>query len=118
MVGGLYDGAARPPGAGEPGVSGSRTYESRGPVPVITGGAVSGVTIPVATTSCTATGKVAGSMTRSDTATLSVDAVAIAALIRQDTGTIVARQVIVAVPHGAVAFSVSYDPGVRANRPG
>ncbi|HYO44196.1 MAG TPA: YbaY family lipoprotein [Candidatus Limnocylindrales bacterium] len=93
-------------------VDGSKTYESVEPVPVITGGPTSGVAVTVYAQSPEATDRVAGTMTRNDKSALGPEAVAIAALIRQDTGTMVARQVIPSVPSGAVPFSIAFDPSV------
>jgi putative lipoprotein len=92
-------------------VDGGRTYQSVEPVPVITGGPTSGITVQVVPVPSGA-GTVTGSMARTDDASLSAEAVAIAALIRQDTGTLVARQVIPDPGSGTIAFAIPYDPGI------
>jgi uncharacterized lipoprotein YbaY len=92
-------------------VDGDTTLESFEPVPVITGGPVADVTVPVSPVAATATGEVAGTITRADATPLTADAVAIATLINEDTGTLVAREVVPS-PADPIAFTIQVDPGV------
>src|SRR5690349_2298389 len=87
-------------------VDGGKSYDSIEPVPVITGGPTSGVAVEVFAPSSAATGKVAGTITRTDKTALSPKALAEAALIRQDTGTLVARQVIPLIAKEPIAFAI------------
>ena len=88
-------------------VDGGKTWQSAEPVPVITGGPTSGVAIPVVSAPSGA-GEVTGTIVRKDKSALTPDAVAIAALIRQDTGTLIARQVIPAITTEPIPFTIAY----------
>jgi len=75
-------------------VDGARTLQTFDPTPVITGGPTSGVTLQVVPLPATATAKLSGTIVRSDKSALSAQAVAVAALVNQNTGTVEAYQVI------------------------
>ena len=92
-------------------VDGDTTLESFEPVPVITGGPVADVSVPVSPVAETATGEVTGTITRTDTTPLTADAVAIATLINENTGTLVAREVVPS-PADPITFTIQVDPGV------
>ncbi len=86
-------------------IDGTRTYETMEPVPVITGGPTSDVVLLLAAQP-TGSANVTGTIVRSDKRALSGEAVAIAALINADTGTLVERQVIPSPTESPIAFSI------------
>ena len=93
-------------------VDGATTLDSLEAVPVITGGPTSGVNVLVVPRSQAATGQVAGTITRSDKSALTTDAVAMAILVKADTGTLVSRQVIPSPTAAAIPFSIPFDPSL------
>lgn len=91
---------------------GSRTLQSLEPVPVITGGPTSGVTVLLVPLSSAETSTVPGTITRTDKSALTPSAVAYAALINQATGTMISRQAIPSPGSGPIPFAIPFDPGV------
>ncbi len=86
-------------------IDGTSVYQTIEPVPVITGGPTSDIVlllVPQPTGSETVT----GTIVRSDKQALSAEAVAIAALINADTGTLVARQVLPSPAQSPISFSI------------
>jgi uncharacterized lipoprotein YbaY len=93
-------------------IDGASTYQTVEPVPVITGGPSSGIVLTLVGASPSATARLTGTITRTDRTALTPEAVAMAALIRRDTGTLVARQVIPTPAAEPIAFSIPVDPSV------
>ena len=95
-------------------VDGAKTWQSPEPVPVITGGPTEGVAIPVSSVPSDG-GEVTGTIVRKDKTALTPEAVAIAALVNEDTGTLIARQVIPDITTEPIPFTIAYpdviDPG-------
>lgn len=88
-------------------IDGTSAYETLEPVPVITGGPTSDVVLilapqPIGSQSVT------GTIVRSDKRALTAEAIAIAALINTDTGTLVARQVIPSPTQSPIPFSIPF----------
>jgi uncharacterized lipoprotein YbaY len=92
-------------------VDGSSSWQNPQAVAVLTGGPSQGVAVTVSAVA-KAAASIAGTITRSDQTALGPTAVAIAALIKQDTGTLVNRQVIVTIGGLPLAFGVGYDPSL------
>jgi uncharacterized lipoprotein YbaY len=92
-------------------IDGSSVWQNRTAVAVITGGPTSGLslTLPSVPSGGAA---LTGSIQNQAGPPRSPDAVAIAALIKQDTGTLVSRSVITTVPGATTTFSIRYDPGL------
>ncbi len=90
----------------------TRTLQSVEPVPVITGGPTSGLTVPLSPVGSSATATVTGTIARTDRTALSPAAAAYAALINEATGTMVARQAIPSPAQNPLPFSIRFDPGV------
>ena len=93
-------------------IDGASTYQTIEPVPVITGGPTTGLAMTLVGASPSATASLTGSITRTDRSGLTPSAVAMAALIRRDTGTLVARQMIPSPATEPIAFSIPVDPTV------
>ncbi len=91
-------------------IDGTSVLQSFEPVPVITGGPSANVTISVS--SYAGTGSLTGTITRVDKTALTDAAVAYAVLLKADTGTLVARQVIPEPPNGPIPFEITGDPGL------
>ena len=89
-------------------VDGSSTWQNPTGVPVITGGPVEGVKVPISP-QITGNSTIEGSLLLPKGTTAGPGSVAIAALIKQDTGTLVSRQVQPTVSGVAPAFSISFD---------
>jgi uncharacterized lipoprotein YbaY len=92
-------------------LDGGKTMQTMEPVPVVPG-KTTGISLPVVSRSSSATGAVTGTISRTARSTLSPAAVAVAALINQATGTLVARQVIPSPTTEPIPFGIAYDPGV------
>ena len=88
-------------------VDGAKTWQSSEPVPVITGGPTEGVAIPVSSVPSDG-GEVTGTIVRKDKSALTPEAVAIAALVREDTGTLIARAVIPDITTEPIPFTIAY----------
>jgi uncharacterized lipoprotein YbaY len=86
-------------------IDGTSTYQTIEPVPVITGGPTSDIVLTVVGQP-TGSAQVTGTIVRSDKTALSSEAVAIAALINADTGTLIARQVIPTVTETPIPFAI------------
>jgi uncharacterized lipoprotein YbaY len=93
-------------------IDGTTVMQSFEAVPVITGGPTSGVTINVVSQSAGATGSVTGTITRTDRTALTAAAIAYAILVKADTGTLVARQVIPAPTTNPIPFTITGDPSI------
>jgi len=93
-------------------VDGSRTLQSVLPAPVITGGPTSKVSITVLPAAPGATATLPGTMTRGDKTALSTKAFSIAALVREDTGTVEAYQVATSITTEPAPFAIAYDPSL------
>ncbi len=87
---------------------GATVWQNLTAVPVITGGPTSNVSMPLVAVPSSPATTVSGSIVKGDKATLSAAAVGIAALIKVDTGTVVASQVLT-TPATSLAFSMGYD---------
>ena len=92
-------------------VEGGSTWQNPVGIPVITGGPVEGVALPVAPVT-PGTGTIDGGIVLPQGTTLGPAAVVIAALIKQETGTLVSRQVQPTVTGSSPTFSVSFDPSL------
>ena len=88
------------------------TLQNVEPVPVITGGPTSGVTVEEVPLSAAATATVNGTITRLDKTALGAGAAAYAALINEATGTMVAREAIPSPAQASIPFAIHFDPGV------
>jgi len=90
-------------------VDGSRTWENTVGEPVITGGPTDGINL-VLTALPTPAATIGGTILPPAGTALSPSAVAIAALVKVETGTLVARQVIPVADPADVTFSIGFDP--------
>jgi len=90
----------------------TRMLQSILPTPVITGGPTSKVAITVLPAMPTATSSLPGTMTRDDRSALSAQALAIAALVRVDSGTVEAYQIITKVTTEPIKVAIAYDPSL------
>jgi uncharacterized lipoprotein YbaY len=90
---------------------GSKSWQNEQGVAVLTGGPTDGVDVIVTAVETEPT-TISGTITKNDTAALGPDAVAIAALIKEETGTLVERQVQPFTGATPVAFTIGYDPSV------
>lgn len=88
---------------------GAKVWQNLTAVPVITGGPTSNVQLPLQVVAAPPPAAVSGTIVRKDKSALSPSAVAIAALIKVGTGTVVSSQVLTA-PGTSLAFAVGYDP--------
>jgi len=93
-------------------VDATRTLQSILPTPVITGGPTSKVAITVLPAMASATSSLPGTITRDDRSALSPEALAIAALVRVDTGTVEAYQIIPKITTEPIKFAIAYDPSL------
>ena len=90
-------------------VDGTSTWQNPNGVPVITGGPTEAVAVPIAPV-------VAGPSTITGHLALPADAaptaaaVSIAALIKQETGTLVSRQVLPTISGNPPTYAISFDP--------
>src|SRR6188768_1541439 len=92
-------------------VDGSSTWENAVGEPVITGGPTDGIDLALtAIPSPAAT--VGGSIVPPPGTPVGTSAVAIAALIKVETGTLVARQVVPVADPGDLVFSIGFDPSL------
>ena len=92
---------------------GGKTLQNAEPVPVITGGPTSGVDRPRDVRAVRGgDGDGHGTIVRDDKTALTPEAVAFAALVSEDTGTLVARQVIPSTTAEPIPFAIPFDPGV------
>ena len=92
-------------------VDGSKTWQNPQGIAVLTGGPTSGVDALLTAVPAPAA-TITGTITTSARTTLSSSAVAIAALIKQETGTLVNRQVQPISGQGPISFSIGFDPSV------
>ena len=91
-------------------VDGELGWNSEAPVPVITGGPKTNVELPVAATAAFPA-TIEGDIVPPVAADLSPDAVAIAVLVKEETGTLVSVATEVEIASGpSVPFSLGYDP--------
>ena len=90
-------------------VDATSTWQNPNGVPVITGGPTEGVAIPIPPLTPGST-IITGRMPLPTGAAPSATAVSIAALIKQETGTLVSRQVLPTVNGNPPSYSVSFDP--------
>ncbi len=108
-----YDGAAVIPkhayGLFATIVDGTSVWQNPKGVPVITGGPTEAVKVSVAPAVAGA-GVITGRLPLPNGAAPSAAAVSIAALIKQETGTLVSRQVLPTISGSPPSFSVSFDP--------
>ena len=92
-------------------VDGSSTWENAVGEPVITGGPTDGINL-VLTALPTPAAAIGGKIVPPAGTTLSPSAVAIAALVKVETGTLVARQVVPVADPANVMFSIGFDPSL------
>ena len=92
-------------------VDGSSTWENAVGEPVITGGPTDGINL-VLTALPTPAATIGGTILPPAGTALSPSAVAIAALVKVETGTLVARQVVPVADPANVAFSIGFDPSL------
>ena len=91
-------------------VDGDTEWDTESPVPVITGGPLVNVDVPVVPVPPDTT-VITGSIEAPADATLSEDAVATAVLIKQETGTLVSMDTLVETAGDAsIDFSLGYEP--------
>jgi uncharacterized lipoprotein YbaY len=90
-------------------VDGTSVWQNPKGVPVITGGPTESVKVPIPPVAVGA-GVITGRMPLPSGAKPSAQAVSIAALIKQETGTLVSRQVLPALSDNPPSFSISFDP--------
>lgn len=93
-------------------VDATRTLQTIEPTPVITGGPATGVALTVYAASSAQTSTLPGTIVRGDKSALTAAAFAIAALVRQDTGTVEAYQIVTTIASEPIAFAIQYDPGI------
>jgi uncharacterized lipoprotein YbaY len=93
-------------------IDGSTVYQTFEPVPVITGGPTSDISLVATAEVPAGAGAVTGTIEIPGNASLSSSAVAVAVLVDETTGTTVARQVIATPGNSPIAFSIAVDPGV------
>ena len=92
-------------------VDGDRVWDSGAGIPVITGGPTSGVDVNLTAQSADLP-QVTGSIAVPGDGRLTTGAVSIAALIKQETGTLVSRDVRPIVEGDPITFSIPVDPGL------
>ncbi|MFN8629163.1 MAG: YbaY family lipoprotein [Chloroflexota bacterium] len=94
-------------------IDGGKTFGTLLPTPVITGGQpTANVTLLATPPLPTANTVLPVTITRDDKSALSAAAFAVAALVRQDTGTVEAFAVVAAIKAEPIALRVLYDPGL------
>lgn len=89
-------------------VDGGDVWQNATGVPVITGGPSEGLKVSL-TPQPAGDATITGHLVRPDQTTLGPEAVAIAALIKEETGTLVSRQVLPTVEGNPPAFTISFD---------
>ena len=92
-------------------VDGSKTWQNPQGIAVLTGGPTSGIDALLTAVPAPAA-TITGTITESERTTLSSSAVVIAALIKQETGTLVSRQVQPISGQTPVSFTIGFDPSV------
>ncbi|MGZ8527391.1 MAG: YbaY family lipoprotein [Candidatus Limnocylindrales bacterium] len=92
-------------------VDGPMSWQNPHGIAVLTGGPMTGVDAVLALAG-EPPATIVGTITTPIRVTLGPDAVAIAALVKKETGTIVNRQVLVAPGPAPIAFSIGFDPSV------
>jgi uncharacterized lipoprotein YbaY len=93
-------------------VDGTNSWQNPHGEPVITGGPIKGIDLVLTAVSPTLPATVAGSIVLPAGAAIGPAAVAIAALIKVDTGTLVSRQVRPITDPADLAFSIGFDPAL------
>ena len=93
-------------------VDGARTWENRHGEPVITGGPTKGIDLVLTTVPATSAAQVTGTIVPPEGTALSPAAVGIAALIKVETGTLVARQVWPVGTPANLGFTIGFDPAL------
>lgn len=93
-------------------VDGTRTWENRVGTPFITGGPTKGIDLLLTAMPAKPLATVTGTIVPPTGAKLSPSAVAIAALIKVGTGTLVARQVVPVNDPTNLAFAIGFDPAL------
>ncbi len=91
---------------------GPKVWQNLAGVPVITGGPTSGVAVPMQAVPSSPPAQVSGTITRTDLTALSPNAVAVAALVKTETGTVVGSQVVTAPAANSIPFAIGYDPAL------
>ena len=90
-------------------VDGTSTWQNPNGVPVITGGPTEAVAVPIAPVVAGAA-TITGHLPLPTDAAPTAAAVSIAALIKQETGTLVSRQVLPTLSGNPPTYSISFDP--------
>ena len=93
-------------------VDGSSTWQSRVGEPVITGGPTSGIALTLTAVPPTPTASIAGTIVPPAGTQIGPSAVVIAALIKAETGTLVARQVRPIADATELGFAIGFDPAL------
>ena len=93
-------------------VDGTSTWQNPTGEPVITGGPTSGIALTLASVPATPAATITGTIVPPAASVLGPAAVSIAALIKVETGTLVARQVRPITDPTNLAFSIGYDPSL------
>ena len=91
---------------------GASTWQNPTGEPVITGGPTSGIALTLASVPATPAGTITGTIVPPTATALGPAAVSIAALIKVETGTLVARQVRPISSPANLGFSIGYDPSL------
>jgi uncharacterized lipoprotein YbaY len=92
-------------------VDGESVWQNATGVPVITGGPIEAVKVAISPT-IAGSAVITGTMPLPGGTVLGPAAVAIAALVKQETGTLVSRQVVPTVSGSPPAFAISIDPSL------
>ncbi len=93
-------------------VDGASTWQNPTGEPVITGGPTSGIALSLTALPATAPAKIDGTIAPPAGTRFGPAAVTLAALIKLETGTLVARQVRPLTNPADLAFSIGYDPAL------
>ena len=91
-------------------VDGTSTWQNRTGEPVITGGPTSGIALTLTAVPATPAGTISGTIVPPTGTTIGPSAVSIAALIKVETGTLVARQVRPIADPANLGFAIGFDP--------
>lgn len=92
-------------------VDGPASWQNPQAIAVLTGGPTTAIDAVLALAG-EPTATIVGTITTTGVATLGSDAVAVAELIKKETGTVVNRQLLVAPGPAPIAFSIGFDPSV------
>ena len=97
-------------------IDGANEYQNLTPIPVITGGPVDGLAVPVESPAYQVPAQITGTIALPTGVTTSDTAIAYAAILDQTTGRLVSRDVIVSPTTYPAPFTVGFDAALSTRR--